>query len=200
MQIYTAIKIGDHHTNYCEDYLITAEIGKHKMLCAVMDGCSMGTDSYFAATLTGKLLRKISKEHNYKEFMSKQDDGLPHLLEKIVRQLFQELHNQKNLLQLSREEILNTLLIAVIDISNRSAEFLCVGDGLININNELFEFEQNDKPDYLGYHLDEDFLTWYAGQKQRISVQEIKDFSIATDGIFTFRKLIPKNTRSLVIL
>jgi hypothetical protein len=70
MNICTTLKIGSHHTNHCEDYLLTAEIGKNKMLCAVMDGCSMGTDSYFAATLTGKLLRKICREISYKEFLN----------------------------------------------------------------------------------------------------------------------------------
>jgi hypothetical protein len=153
-----------------------------------MDGCSMGTDSYFAATLTGKILRKISKEYSYKEFISKRPDDLQQTLDQIVNQLFIELRNQKNLLQLNREELLNTLLIAVIDTSNTSGEFLCVGDGLICINNQFYEFEQNDKPDYLGYHLEEDFTRWYGNQNQRISAQGIKDFSLATDGIFTFRR------------
>jgi hypothetical protein len=49
MKIYTTLQIGEHHTNHCEDYLIIEEVGKNKLLCAVMDGCTMGTDSYFAA-------------------------------------------------------------------------------------------------------------------------------------------------------
>ena len=188
MIIYTTLTIGEHHTNHCEDYLVTEEIGKEKILCAVMDGCSMGTDSYFAATLTGKLLRKIAKEYSYKEFISKKSNDLQQTLEGIVRQLFLELRELKNSIQLKREEVLNTLLIAVIDSSNASGEFLCVGDGLICINGEFFEFEQDNKPDYLGYHLQEDFDTWYANQQQKISAQNIHDFSIVTDGIFTFRK------------
>lgn len=92
------------------------------------------------------------------------------------------------MLQLEREEVLNTLLIGVIDTHNRCGEFLCIGDGLICINNQLFEFEQDDKPDYLGYHLHEEFNSWYSKQQQRISAQHIQDFSLATDGIFTFKK------------
>src|SRR5688572_26109768 len=129
MRIYTTLQIGELHTNHCEDYLITAEIGKNKFLFAVMDGCTMGTDSYFAATLTGKLLRKISKEYSYREFLSKGSAGLQTILENIVKQLFEELRSAKNVLQLERAEVLNTLLIGVIDTSNRSAEFLCIGDG-----------------------------------------------------------------------
>ena len=188
MIIYTTLTIGEHHTNHCEDYLITAEIGKEKILCAVMDGCSMGTDSYFAATLTGKLLRKIANEYSYKEFISKQSNDLQQTLAGIVRQLFLELRELKNSIQLKREEILNTLLIAVIDSSNATGEFFCVGDGLICLNGDFFEFEQDNKPDYLGYHLQEDFDAWYSNQQQRISAQQIRDFSLATDGIFTFSR------------
>jgi hypothetical protein len=36
-----------------------------------MDGCTMGTDSYFAATLVGKVLRKIATEKNYQSFYDK---------------------------------------------------------------------------------------------------------------------------------
>ncbi|MBO9199565.1 MULTISPECIES: protein phosphatase 2C domain-containing protein [Niastella] len=188
MRIYTTLTIGEHHTNHCEDYLITAEIGKEKILCAVMDGCSMGTDSYFAATLTGKLLRKFANEYSYKEFISKKSDNLQQTLEGIIRQLFWELHVLKNSLQLNWDEVLNTLLIAVVDVSNATGEFLCIGDGLICINGEFFEFEQNNKPDYLGYHLQEDFDSWLSNQKQRISAQSIRDFSLVTDGIFTFSR------------
>jgi hypothetical protein len=188
MRIYTTLQIGELHTNHCEDYFITAEIGKNKFLCAVMDGCTMGTESYFAATLTGKLLRKISREYSYKEFLLKESVDLQLILERITKQLFEELRSAKNILQLEREEVLNTLLIGVIDTNHRSGEFLCIGDGLICINNRLFEFEQDNKPDYLGYHLHEHFDSWYAKQQQRISAQDLQDFSLATDGIFTFKK------------
>ncbi|WP_242696202.1 protein phosphatase 2C domain-containing protein [Longitalea luteola] len=188
MRIYTTLQIGELHTNHCEDYLITTEIGKNRLLCAVMDGCTMGTDSCFAAILTGKLLRKISKEYSYKEFYSKESTGLQETLQNINRQLFQELRSAKNILQLERDEVLNTLLMGVIDISNRAGEFICIGDGLVCIDQQLYEYEQDNKPDYLGYHLHEEFDSWYAKQQQRISAQDIHDFSLATDGIFTFKK------------
>ncbi|OQP63081.1 hypothetical protein A3860_03665 [Niastella vici] len=152
----------------------------------------MGTESYFAATLTGKLLRKISKEYSYKEFFSKESVGLQLILERITKQLFEELRSAQNILQLEREEVLNTLLIGIIDTNQRTGEFLCIGDGLICINNRLFEFEQDNKPDYLGYHLHEDFDSWYGKQQQRIFAQDLQDFSLATDGIFTFKKFDSK--------
>lgn len=40
-------------------------------------------------------------------------------------------------------------------------------------------------PDYLAYHLNENFEHWYSLQKT-ISFHNFKDISICTDGIFTF--------------
>ena len=110
------------------------------------------------------------------------------MLKMVTQQLFEELHHFKNRLLLDREELLNTLLLAIVDTAEKKGDFICVGDGLICINNELIEFEQDNRPDYLGYHLSESFETWFAGQKQRTTRLGIDDFSLATDGIFTFSK------------
>lgn len=188
MKLYTTLQIGEHHVNNCEDYLLTAELGTGKILCAVMDGCSMGTDSYFSSTLTGKILRKIAKELQFKEFVEKNQMTPLELLHIILKRLFDDLKNFKNFLQLERDETLNTLLLAIIDTTERAGEFICIGDGVIYIDGELFDFEQDNKPDYLGYHLSENFESWFTNQKQRISRSEIRDFSLSTDGIFTFSR------------
>lgn len=56
------------------------------------------------------------------------------------------------------------------------------------IDGIITEFEQDNKPDYFGYHLDKCFEKWYSSQKQRISIEQFQDLSICTDGIFTFQK------------
>ncbi|MFK8010136.1 MAG: protein phosphatase 2C domain-containing protein [Saprospiraceae bacterium] len=188
MNRYEIIQIGEHHTNYCEDYVLTASLGEDKILCTVMDGCTMATESYFASTLIGKIFRKIAKEISYKSFLEKKEIEIDVLLEKIVEQLFHELRNLKNILFLEKEELLSTLLIGVIDKESQSGEFLAIGDGMFCIDGKIIEFEQDNKPDYFGYHLEEDFEKWYTSQKQRISAEQIQDLSICTDGIFTFQK------------
>ena len=42
-------QIGEFHINHNEDFLVSHEIGKDKMMIAVMDGCTMGTESHFAS-------------------------------------------------------------------------------------------------------------------------------------------------------
>lgn len=63
---------------------------------------------------------------------------------------------------------------------------LVIGDGLVSIDGELHEFDQDTKPDYVGYHLKEDFEDWYSRQQQKVLFDSAKDISITTDGIFTF--------------
>jgi hypothetical protein len=191
MKIYSALRIGEYHVNHCEDYLFVGDIGEDKILCTVMDGCTMGIDSYFVSTLVGKLLRKISIEKGYEELY--QADVIPNNLEKllksILKELFIELTITKNQLLLERNEMLTTLLILLADKRSKKGLVLVIGDGLVNINGKITEYDQDNKPDYLGFHLSEDFETWYTNQSQKLFIENLQDISIATDGIFMFKQI-----------
>ncbi|MFK7904634.1 MAG: protein phosphatase 2C domain-containing protein [Chitinophagales bacterium] len=180
--------MGTFHLNQNEDYLTVNEIGNKRFLMAVMDGCTMGIDSHFASTLIGKLLKKIAKEMDYKAFVEKKEDELEILLKKVMQVLFDALQKLQYQLDLKREELLSTLILGVVDLEARNAEILTIGDGLVCCNHQEFEYEQDNHPDYLGYHLGVDFEVWYGSQKQRLSLESIEDLSIVTDGIFTFKR------------
>lgn len=188
MHIHTYLGIGQFHTNFCEDFLIVENIGSKRKLIAVMDGCSMGRESVFAAHLFGKLLRKIAKKHFYEEFISQTSKTLPELLQKVFEQLFEETNSLKNTLDLETNELLSTLIVGIVDFQTHEAQLLTVGDGIVCTDSRVIEYNQNDKPDYLAYHLQEDFNHWYNGQKQFISLEKVSTLAISTDGIFTFHK------------
>jgi hypothetical protein len=196
MKIYSAIQIGDYHQNNCEDHLYIGEYGKNKILCAVMDGCTTALESHFASTLVGKILKKICIEKGYKEFIEQNDVQLniEENLKSILRDLLNELKIVKNQLMLDSKELLTTLIIMLFDKNNEQGIILAIGDGFVNINGEITEFEQDNKPDYLGFHLSEDFETFYNAQKQKIEFNKITDLSISTDGILTFEKLAPNKS------
>ena len=187
MQQYTFSQIGTFHTNHNEDFLISHPLGKNQSLIAVMDGCTMGTDSHFAATLIGKLLRKFAKEYYYQSFTERIEKSLGQLLRMLLEQLFTSLKALKNQLSLEQEELLSTLIIGIIDQEIQQAQLLTIGDGVVYCNGQLTEYDQANNPDYLGYHLARNFDTWYAQQTQGLSLDNIQDLSISTDGIFTFR-------------
>jgi hypothetical protein len=197
MKIYTTLQIGAYHINHCEDYLFSDTIGNNKIICAVMDGCTMGKDSYLIATIVGKLLRKICKSISYREFYSKETPALSpeNYLKVIVQELFKEMKILKNQLQLEREELLTTLIILVADTQTDKGVILVIGDGVVSMNGKTTTFDQDNKPDYLGFHLSADFETWYELQQQRLLIDHLGDISIATDGIESFTRVAaPENS------
>lgn len=191
MNVYSVLQIGEYHLNNCEDYLFYEPIGTDKLLCAVMDGCTMGKDSYFIATLIGKLLRKIVKAKNYEEFyhLPFLELSLEEQLKIILKELFESLKNIKNELLLEKNEMLSTLIILIANLKDEQGVILVIGDGVICINGTITEFDQDNKPDYVGYHLSENFEEWYDKQQQKIKFSGINDISLATDGIMSFKSI-----------
>lgn len=187
MKFYELSHIGEFHVNHNEDFLMSEEAGKNRRMIAVMDGCSSGTDSHFASTLIGKLLRKIAKQEAYREYAQKETNELDIQLESISLQLFEELSNLNRQLDLKSDEILSTLILAVIDTNRFNAEILIVGDGFIHYNGRNVEYENDNKPDYIGYHLNMDKHLWYQARTQKLTVEKIQDLTISTDGIHTFK-------------
>jgi len=192
MKIYSAIQIGDYHQNNCEDHLYIGGYGKNKILCAVMDGCTTALESQFASILVGKILKKICIEKGYKDFIEQNENqyNIEENLKSILRELLKELKIVKNQLMLDSKELLTTLIIMLVDKNNEKGVVLVIGDGFVNINGKITEFEQDNKPDYLGFHLTDNFEEFYNSQTQKIEFNEITDLSISTDGIFTFEKVI----------
>lgn len=190
MTIYSALQIGEYHTNHCEDYYFIGNIGSDKTLCAVMDGCTMGTDSYFIATLAGKLLRKITLERDYQAFYKTElVTDINQYLKSIVKDLFRELNITANQLMLDKRELLTTLILLLVDRKADEGIILAVGDGLVSVNRQITVFDHDNKSDYIGFHLTEDFEAWYDKQPQKLLFNKIEDVSIATDGISLFARI-----------
>lgn len=187
MNFYELTHIGEFHVNHNEDFLVIEDAGESSKLIAVMDGCSSGTDSHFASTLIGKLLRKIAKQEAYREFAKQEQIGLKQLLENITLQLFDELGNLNRQLDLQSDEVLSTLILGIINTEDEKAEIVIIGDGFIHCNGENVEYENDNKPDYIGYHLGMDKNEWYQTRTKKKSVDRLIDLTICTDGIHTFK-------------
>ncbi|MDJ1467625.1 protein phosphatase 2C domain-containing protein [Cytophagaceae bacterium DM2B3-1] len=193
MKIESVLHIGASHTNHCEDYLLVDESLKDILVCAVMDGCTMGNESYFASTLTGKLLHKILREKAYKDFytLNKSALSLEENAKYLLQHLFAEIKQIRNFLLLETHDLLTTLILALVDRNSQEALILVLGDGVVTVNGEVYIFDQENTPDYFAYHLSEDFETWYGSQTQKIYTTQIQNLAIATDGIETFLSNYP---------
>lgn len=188
MKIYKTSIIGQFHLNHNEDYFIVEKIGNEKILIAVMDGCTMGIDSHFSSTLIGKILRKAAKSLDYREFYEKRSYEIESTLKSILKDLFEELISIKNNLDLLIEELLSTVILGIINFKERTGHLITIGDGIIYCDGLLKEYDQENKPDYIGYHLNKPFKEFYENQNQIFNCQNIKNLSICTDGIFTFKE------------
>lgn len=197
MKIFELSIIGQFHLNHNEDFSVINEIGKDKLLIAVMDGCSMGIESHFSSTLIGKILRKIAKGEHYLEFIQRQERPLKVMLKNVLESLFSELVLIKNQLDLEVEELLSTMILGVVDLKENKCELIAIGDGLVAHNGFIREFDQDNKPDYVGYHLNENFEDWFEKQEQFLSLSCIQDLCISTDGIFTFKPFDNKAYKSI---
>ena len=189
MKTYSLLQIGEYHTNFCEDALFSSSFNDDVQILAVMDGCSSGKESHFASTLFTKFLKKEIKEVSYKEYFSKSHFSLIEIQKRILEGLFNDLKAFKNQNHLETIELLSTLVLGVINKSSGQGEIIVIGDGVICHDGKIYEFEQDNHPDYLAYHLEENFEAWYTKQSQFLKFEKAKRIAISTDGVFTFKKL-----------
>lgn len=189
MTVYQFLKRGSYHTDFCEDFSVVQAIGEHRVVCAVMDGCTMGQESHFASTLLAKVLRKVIKERKYQQFYGELPDALPieEDFQGILSSVFSEMRQLKNLLLLDTSELLTTLVLLLLDTRTRAAVVLAVGDATVAVNGKIIRFEQDNRPDYLAYHFGRPFPEWYRQQHQILRLTACVDLSIATDGIDSFQ-------------
>jgi Protein phosphatase 2C len=187
MQIYQLLQRGAYHADFCEDFSVVQPLGAHHLLLAVLDGCTMGRESHFASTLVAKVLRKVVKERAYRQFYG----DLPTVpqateLREIMAAMFEEMRQLKSQLHLETTELLTTLVVALLDTHSRQVVVLALGDATVALNGQLTRFEQDNRPDYLAYHLHRPFAEWYDQQQQILQAPDCTDLALATDGIDSF--------------
>lgn len=187
MKISTLLVRGIHHKNFNEDFLYTHSLSKDIMICAVMDGCSSATDSQFTSSLYAKSLHKSSRMLPQMKEIIEEFDLDQMEVESIagfyLKQLFEDLKRTKKLFFLRREELLSTIVLMVMDKKKRRACIKMSGDGIFAVNDQLTEIDQNNMPNFLGYHLNSSFEEIQDTEIQTWSFERVKDISISTDGI-----------------
>ncbi len=158
----------------------------HAVIGGVFDGCSSGKDSYFASKLFANLFKTTI--HKMK------DDISLNSFPAVVEEFFENIYKAVNLIGLGMDETLSTAVLFFYEIDSQNLLVKFFGDGVAYSNREILEIHNNDEanmPDYLGYSLNEivedhSFLAYW-NRKKSFSVKT-KDFSISTDGIFSFKK------------
>ncbi len=204
MKIYTLTSMGKYHPLHCEDNIFYQYVGSKYLVAAVMDGCSSGVESHFAATLYGKSLKKSSQMlPDLKQVLPDLDVermGKEAVGKFILGQLYEDLKKVRKSLLLNLDEILSTIVLMIYDLNENAAWINISGDGLVVCNGILKEIDQENMPDYLAYHLDIKFDDWLQNQTQTLEYKNIRDISISTDGITKLKKNPQRVSRDVDII
>ena len=187
--ISTVSKRGASHPDWNEDNFYYKQTDR-AIIGGVFDGCSSGKDSYFAS----KLFANVYKTTINKMKVDISFDSFP----KVVEQFFENLYKAINLIELDMEETLSTAVLFFYETGSQRLLVKFFGDGVAYSNPGKLEICNNDEsnmPDYLGYSLteiiEEHSFHAYWNRKKSFSTRT-KDFSISTDGIFSFKKIDDK--------
>lgn len=184
----TVSRRGTSHPDWNEDNFFIKEMA-HVIVGGVFDGCSSGKDSFFASKLFANIVKKTVDEFD----TIIEINTFPTLIHQFCKNLNKAIKS----VGLTTDETLSTALFFIYDIKSNELLVKFFGDGCAYANNNELLFFNNDeenKPDYLGYQLNEilksshAFINYYNNKKSFRAIT--KDFSIASDGLFTFKKTI----------
>jgi hypothetical protein len=202
MKIYTHIQKGEAHPVFCEDFLMVEhDLSERFLIASVMDGCSGGKETHFTSALIAKSFRSTLKALEMENWF--ESGSASSLTEILIHSLVKDFRNIREKLQLITEELVSTLILMIYDSKQEFAHIISVGDGTIVINNEIHRIEQQNMPDYLVYHLKEDFSSFYK-KMNYFQIQSPTNLAISTDGVDSFfdRKLqaCPKDVAKDILL
>lgn len=160
--------------NSCEDNIYVYE-DPHQIYGVIADGCSSGHKSEFASQAICYILKInniLSPTSNHTLLSMKQD-----------------LESLKDLLHLDYMDMLSTMILFHYDIRLKILKIRVFGDGnyFIKSNGELksFNIDQNNTPDYIGYHLDDTRHEFgqYLDKYPEVIYHNVERFILTSDGI-----------------
>lgn len=181
MKVYTTIQRGYQHKHFCEDFFL-ATANENWFFGVVSDGCSSGLDSHFASALTCKLLKKQIRALKLSPTQTAREVALM-----LLHNFMADLHQTAKTLDLEILELLATLLLVVHDADKNVSFIVALGDGAIAIDDQIYEIDQDNTPNYPAFYLAEskESLDIYF-LKHYFEATNAKQIAIATDGVFSF--------------
>ncbi|GGZ85717.1 protein phosphatase 2C domain-containing protein [Algibacter mikhailovii] len=187
MKILSIHKRSSHHPHFSEDFFYSFQLTDDIFVCAVMDGCSSAKDSQFTSVLYSKSIHKSCRMLPQMKAIIEDFDlstmALEDVADFILNQLFDDLKKTKKLFFLTTEELLSTVNLLIYNTKDLNACIKMSGDGLFAINGEITNIDQNNTPNFLGYHLSEKFDVIKDDVIQTWNFKNVNDVSISTDGI-----------------
>jgi hypothetical protein len=188
--IFTSVvtRRGFSHPDWNEDNFYFQQTEK-AIIGGVFDGCSTGKDSYFASKLFANVFRQTIDETK--------DVITIDCFSSLVNSYFRNNYKAAKTLQLDVAELLSTAILFAYSIDDCDLFVKFFGDGALYTNHrnngyKTFKSDEDNQPDYIAYSLpailtEDKFMDYWHLKKEFRG--HSTDFSISTDGIFSFKKM-----------
>lgn len=155
--------------NSCEDNLFVRET-EDSIVGIVADGCSSGVKSFFASQLLCYSFAKNASE------------GIQNATSDIVvKSMMDDIDSLRLILNLTEYNFLSTAILFHYYKDTKRLRVRHFGDGFYSVNGMEYILDQDNTPDYMAYHTDnqEEYLLKYPGG----IYDGVGRFMIASDGI-----------------
>ncbi len=161
--------------NSCEDSVYVHE-DVDVVYGVVADGCSTGIKSHFASqaicyALANPNIKKVSDIYTLSDFS--------------ISCIMMDLKKMTNLFNLGAMNMLSTAMFFIYFKNAKTLKVRIFGDGYYFVDNVEFVIDQNNTPDYLGYHLwdEREELQSFLDKYKEEVYENVNSFHICSDGI-----------------
>lgn len=160
----------DHH-NSCEDSLHYFE-SESFIDGIISDGCSTGVKSHFASQAFCYAVEELALNDAYTDDI-------------VLKEVRERLIDVKSALGLTEMNLLATLVLFHYNKNDKTLRIRVFGDGYYYVNDVEYVVDQNNTPDYFGYHLNDSIVQFneYLEKYPEIVYYDVDRFMICSDGI-----------------
>lgn len=154
----------------CEDSVYAFE-NEHIVMGCIADGCSTGKNSHFASQLFC--------------YAAKNNLFWPSITDGIILGMMADINSVKDTLLLDADHFLSTCILFIYTKSDKTLKIRIFGDAYYYVDDIEHIVDQNNAPDYIGYHLDDSKfdINTYLSKYPEIIYANVDRFMICSDGI-----------------
>lgn len=191
MIISSLLQKGIYHLNHNEDELVVCNLSKRFAIAAVMDGCSAAINSHLAAgfikILVKREVRTLSEGPNLIHVYPASAIG-----ERLMKNVFIGVNELQGSLSLTEMELMTTFSLLVLDVETKQYWAGFSGDGLLVVDEKVVNIDQNNRPNFLAYHLERNPSEWFDYHVISYSGSVANHVVISTDGVWKLKRLDDK--------
>lgn len=172
----STLNVRANHHNSCEDSLLVVE-NESSIDGIISDGCSTGINSHFASQAFCYAFQVAGRSGPFTE------DYAVVAVKKRIRELVAHLG-------ISSAHVLATCMLFHYNKLDKVLRIRVFGDGYYYVNGKEYEIDQNNTPDYLGYHLHDTYGEFgvYLNKCPEIYYENVDNFIICSDGIKSIQR------------